>query len=446
MDDAVWSTGVQVASSDAASRKRPRSTSPAAVAPPSRRTAAPAASGGHPTTQELVQQLQDPDQFNQALNTLMQMTANHEINFTLDNDEALLQALVDLIQYEKGEDNHIDSLDDLIPVNAWKLITKRPRFPLSTLPRLHAVLVIFRNISFVAANLRPMTHELSVMALLIDCLYLDTSDLLVYSVFTLVNLAPVLDVTGHRLLADKLFLDTARELHTMGWGGLQVAKQLDDTHQVSVDKEVLWERTHQYVKQVWHMFAALHHVLVSPRTPRPVLMMAMEWMRELLEHHTPSADLPSMHDIFRDMPQDMMQKLVDCLWIPRLGPDSLDYVNPICNLVSRVSTLKLFMGYDATIDTELRDRALEVLQPLLAVGLSLPATPRLYNALVPCLTTKVGRNDAQVLANGIFKALGKIKEHRDGLHYVQGRLLVMASKDARIAQMALNHLFTEELN
>jgi hypothetical protein len=58
----------------------------------------------------------------------------------------------------------------------------------------------------------------------------------------------------------------------------------------------------------------------------------------------------------------------------------------------------------------------------------------------------VGRNDAQVLANGIFKALGKIEEHRHGHHYVQGRLLVMGSKDARIAQMALNHLYTEEIN
>jgi len=72
MDDAVWSMGVQ----DATSRKRPRSISPAVVPTPSRRTATPSASGGHPSTQELVQQLQEPDQVNQALNTLMQMTAS----------------------------------------------------------------------------------------------------------------------------------------------------------------------------------------------------------------------------------------------------------------------------------------------------------------------------------------------------------------------------------
>lgn len=423
---------------DSASRKRPRSTSPALPSSSSKRVA-----NGTPNTEDLVRQLKDPKQVNQALNALLQITANHELNFTLDNDEPLLQALVSLIEYEKGEDNQMHSLDDLLPANAWKLLKKQPKFPLATIPRLHAVMVIFRNLSFVAANLRPMTQELSVMALLIDCLYLDNTDLLVYAVFTLVNLAPVLDVTGQRLLADKLFLDTAKELHTMGWGGLQFAKQLDDTHQVSVDKEVLWEGTHRYVSQVWQMFAALHHLLISPRTPRPVIMMTMEWIRELMEHFAPSVDLPSMHDIFRQMPGDMMQRLVDCLWIPRLGPDALDYINPINNLVSRVSTLKLFMGYDATVDTELRDRALEVLQQMLVLGLSVPSAPRLYNALLPCLTTKVGRSDAQILANAIFKELGKIEEHKDGLLYVQGRLLELASKDARVAQIAFGHLYTE---
>ena len=437
------------------SRKRPRSASPMTM--PSKRISTlatakqgglgkPGRQGGQSQSQALVEQLRDPLKINQALNTLMQDTANHELTFTLENDNALLQALVDLIPYEKGDSNQIHSLDHLIPVNAWKLLRKRPRFPNSMFPRLHAVLVICRNLSFVAANLRPMTQHLSLMALIIDCLYLDNSDLLVYTVFTLVNLAPILDITGHKILADKLFNDTANELHTMGWGGLGVARQLDDTLQITIDKDSLWESTHDYVTLVWHMFAGLHHILVSPRTPRPALMVAMEWMRELLEHHTSSTDLPSMHDIFRGMPQGMIQRLVDFLWIPRLGPDSLDYVNPICNLVSRVSTLKLFMGYDATVDTELRDRALEVLQSLLTLGLTLPAKPRLYNSRIPCLSTKVGRNDAQVLANGIFKALGKIEEHRDGLLYVQGRLLELASTDARIAQMALSHLYTQDVH
>jgi len=390
---------------------------------------------------ELVRELENPDEVNKSLNKLMQLTSSHEVNFTLENDHLLLKALVNLVDYEKGEEIKIYSLKELIPMRAWKLLSKRPKFPLSAIPILHAILVIFRNLSFVAANLRPMTKELTVMGLLIDCLYLDNTELLLHSVFTLVNLAPVLDVTGQKILADKLFLDNATELQKLGWGGLKLAKQLDDTHQINVDRSVLWEGTRQYVVQIWHLFSALHYVIISPQTPRLVLLQAMDWIRELLEHNAPSNDLPSMHDIFRQIPHGMLQRLVDFLWIPRLGPDALDYINPVTNIVSRVSTLKLFMGYDATVDTDLRDRALEVIQQLLCLGLTIPSSPRLYNALIPCLTTKVGRNDAQTLVCSIYKELGKNKLHQDGLLYVQERMIGLASKDARIAQIVLGHLY-----
>jgi hypothetical protein len=398
-----------------------------------------------PDTRVLVEQLKDPKQANKALNGLMQVTASHELNFTLDNDEALLRAIVDVVQYERGKAVEIENLEDLLPEKAWVDLKKIPSFPSSCIPALHAVLVIFRNLSFVAANLRPMTQEPNVMRLLIDCLYLEqNADLLAHAVFTLVNLAPVMDVTGQKLLADQLFLDTANELNKLGWGGLQFARQLDDSHQVSVEKEVLWGASRDYVNQVWQVFAGLRHTILSPKTPRTVLMMTTDWINALLEHRDPSVDLPSMYDVLSVIPDDVMQRLVDFLWVPRLGPDALDYVNPITNVVSRVSTLKLFMGYDATVDTELRDRALEVLQQLLELGLSIPVTPRFYNAILPCLTTKVGRADAQVLAIGILKTLGKKKEHRDGLVYAQERLVELSSKDARVAQLALGDLFFEK--
>ena len=60
-----------------------------------------------------------------------------------------------------------------------------------------------------------------------------------------------------------------------------------------------------------------------------------------------------------------MQRLLDLLYIPRLGPDSLEYIDPVQNIVTRVTTLKLLMGYDATVDTDVRDRALDFLVPLL---------------------------------------------------------------------------------
>jgi hypothetical protein len=430
----AWNMGFTDISDIQQTRKRPRSTSP--VPPPSSRLP--------PTKNELVQQLQDPKQANNGLNALMQATASHETGFTIESDDKILQSLIDLIDYDKGERNEFHTVDELVPENAWKLLNKKPKFPLETIPKLHAVLVILRNLSFVAANLRPMTQHLPLMELLINCLYLDNADLLVYAVFTLVNLATVLDITGHRLLADQLFLDTTKEIHTLGWGGLQFGKQLDDTHQASVDKEMLWEGTSLYVTQMWQIFAALHHVVVSSLTTRPVLMMTLDWIRELLDHQAPSPELPSMHDIFRKLPADMMERLVDCLWIPRLGPDALDYVNPITNIVSRVSTLKLFMGYDATVDTDLRDRALDILTQLLGLGLTVPSSARLYNALLPCLQTKVGRNDAQILCSGIVKALGKSDEHQDGLLYAQARMVELASKDVRVAELVLGSLYAQK--
>mmetsp|Transcript_15603 Transcript_15603/g.22992 ORF Transcript_15603/g.22992 Transcript_15603/m.22992 type:complete len:440 (+) Transcript_15603:101-1420(+) len=435
MESAWEITGTANVEFDEQTRKRPRSVSPTPA------SLVKQVENKFSEKDELAKQLGNAEEVNKGLNRLMEMTASHELIFTLENDDSLMKALVDLVDYEKGEKIEIDCLEELIPARAWKLFKRQPKFPLSTIPLLHAVLVIFRNFSFVAANLRPMTQELSVMRLLIDCLYLDNTELLIHSVFTLANLAPVLDVTGQKILADKLFLDNADNLHKLGWGGLQFAKQLDDSHQVSVDKIVLWEGTREYVTQIWHIFSGLRHIFISPQTPRPILLQSMDWIRELLEHNTPSTDIPSMYDIFREMPQDVIQKLIDCLWIPRLGPDALDYINPITNIVSRVSTLKLFMGYDATVDTDLRDRALESLQQLLELGLSLPSSPRLYNALLPCLTTKVGRNDAQTLACGIYKSLGKSEIHQEGLLYVQERMLELASKDSRVAQVALGHLY-----
>jgi hypothetical protein len=420
--------------------------------------------------------LKDPTKVNTALNALLRVTANHDATFILDHDESsanLLQELAIVCMdtcYEKTEpvmvDSHHKSKSMNIKVDdestptvlslekswkngilfdcsaAWTPLKHRPKFISLSLPRVHAILVILRNLSFVAANLRPMVQSASIMAILIDCLYLDMTDLVLYAVFTLLNLTPVLDVTGHRLLADKLFLDTSKELHTMGWCGFQFAKKFDDTHQIIVDKMILLEHTHQYVQQIWQMFSALRHIVVSPRTSRSVIMMAMEWMKELLDLPPVTSDLPGMHDIFRTIPSDITQRLIDFLWIPRLGPDSLDYVNPINNLVSRISTLKLFMGYDGTVDSDLRDRALEVILQLLELGVSIPSSPRLYNSLFPCLSTKIGRQDAQTLACNIFKALSQSDSHRDGLTYIQGRLLELASRDTRFAQVVLGSIYT----
>lgn len=121
-------------------------------------------------------------------------------------------------------------------------------------------------------------------------------------------------------------------------------------------------------------------------------------------------------------------------------------------MVARVSTLKLQLGYNATIDFDTRDRALDVLVPLLELD-----SPRmaarlgreasgvrviLYDALVPILTTNVGRSEASVLATQLFRELAQAAdENKLGLQYVQGRLIELASRDARVSQLVWNDLY-----
>ena len=104
------------------------------------------------------------------------------------------------------------------------------------------------------------------------------------------------------------------------------------------------------------------------------------------------------------------------------------------------------MGYDNTVDTDLRDRSLDVLVPLLnlsddLVGNMSRFSPRLYDALFPILTTQVGRNDAPMMANSLLKALSRHKNNRVGLMYAQERILSLGSKNARVAQVALGQLY-----
>jgi hypothetical protein len=114
------------------------------------------------------------------------------------------------------------------------------------------------------------------------------------------------------------------------------------------------------------------------------------------------------------------------------------------------------MGYDATVDTDVRDRALDVLVPLLeldsprlAQRLGLKSTNgrpqfRLFDNLVPILTTQVGRNEAPLLATQLLRELRKAKENNVGLEYLQNRLVGLARKDTRIAHLVMNHLYVQQ--
>jgi hypothetical protein len=174
------------------------------------------------------------------------------------------------------------------------------------------------------------------------------------------------------------------------------------------------------------------------------------------------------------MPDCMIDRLIELLsYIPRLGPDSLDYIDPVCNIVTRVTALKLMMGYDSTIDTDVRDRSLEILVPLMeldspriAIRMSTVLPPsatsdngpmraksqrvtrsRFFDSLIPILTTNVGRSEASTLASQILREVSKAKNEdnniQHGLLYVQQRLIEIASRgDQRVSHLVWNFLYS----
>lgn len=121
-------------------------------------------------------------------------------------------------------------------------------------------------------------------------------------------------------------------------------------------------------------------------------------------------------------------------------------------MVTRVTTLKLLMGYNATIDADARDRALDVLVPLLELdsprlaarlgrNIAFGIRTRLYDALIPILTTTVGRNEASVLATQLFRELAQAAENKLGLQYMQSRMVELASRDARVSLLVWKDLY-----
>ena len=130
-------------------------------------------------------------------------------------------------------------------------------------------------------------------------------------------------------------------------------------------------------------------------------------------------------------------------------------------MVTRVNTLRLLVGYDATVDTDARDRALDVLVPLLELdsprmagrlgqkheeGKPPQVRTRLYDALVPILTTTAGRTEASAVAAQLFRELAQAREENQaGLDYVQSRLVELGSRDPRVSQLVWNDLYPVEV-
>jgi hypothetical protein len=376
-----------------------------------------------------------------------------------------------------------------------KLAASSIDMPISKL--LHVILMILRNLSFVAANARCMAYNNNTLLILCGCLHesswndsepttaqtSSSSNLAFYALHTLLSLSPLLDISGQSYMRDKLFLEehlrntilpedsgdvlisAALSLSDLGWGGMQLAKKYDSKEDTleGAAKMLLennnnndWKDARAHLGVVYVMFASLRFAFTHPKSPRHNIMLCLEILKEWLDIAQDavlsSNDLPSMSRILQELPNDMLERLVDCLYVPRLGPDAMDYVNPVCNVVTRVNPLKLLMGYDNTVDTDLRDRALDVLVPWLSLNkqgaarLTIDPTTnqtrtRLYDALVPALTTRMGRSEAAHLAFQVFRALSTCEKAKVGLEYCQERLVELASRDARVAQLVFTHLY-----
>lgn len=488
---------------DDQTRKRPRSTSP--VPPGAKATKSEFNRGA-----ELAAQLKFPRTRNDALNELMKATAT-DMSYSLDGED-VLRALVDIFFESLGWSSEKPALSkskpDFSASQAWtshvtpeadewatfcSANLAKGKLGIVTLKLLESVLLIMRNLSFVAANHRLMAYSPDVITVLTGALYetttnnVGTSDdaavnnnssaIATHAMHALVNIAQYLDVTGQKLLCDKLFLvdkssDDAPLIPDgstfgqaangkFGFGSIWLAKRMDTKEDFvsDISNDMVLEFTGPYLLSVWAIFPAITKVLLDSSSPRLLTMMAVDFLQEFLAH-TRVGSLGQVDDqgklvadarsILINIPTDILHRLVELLFVPRLTSDSLEYVDPTICVVTRVNTLRMLLGYDATVDTDVRDRSLDVLVPLveldspamterLAIGKNKRMQNRLYDSLLPILTTQAGRTEAPTLALQLLKELSKGKMNRLASVYIRERLIALGSQEPKIAHLALNY-------
>lgn len=518
-------------------RKRPRSpTRPRATSPGPMQASIGKPRAGVPDGKSLSRRLVGDSKTsrNLALNDLLRITSSHDINYALDGDhvlKALAVVFYNVIGWDpesdfsdndnsdgedEKEDNHVADSDDepmFVAKTAWEGPLTRDgrkweKFCRSNLgicnlstedaKCLEAIITIFRNLSFVSANLRLLAYSNDVLSILVGCLYEqstkdaggddNSNSIVLNSLSVLINLAPHLDVTGQKLFCDKLFLtSTAKGAPpedgaklpdpstfgqavngSWGFGSLFLAKKLDtkEDNVQDIEKDMLLQLTQDYLIRVWAIFPALGNVLTDTTASRAVTMMALELLQEFINHarvgvigNVEDQDpekIPDTRAILVYIPSKLLTRLADFLYIPRLGSDALEYIDPMVTIVTRVNPLKLTVGYDGSIDTDVRDRTLEVLVPLLeldspGIAKRLGTKPdtglpnnRVFDAIFPILSTQSGRNEAPLLATQLLRELSKAKENRLGFLYLQERIITLASKEPRVAHLAFNHLYVNE--
>ena len=515
------------------------------------------------TSVDIARQIIDDKTRNATLNKLLKTTSSHDDNYALDSDDilkALVRVFNEVIGWDKQKlkvkDDFVDiptMADKFTAKAAWvepltaeaaawaqycrdTLCNKSHRWETEIKPDnsdesadtiipkrlqsddvrcLETILMIFRNLSFVAANLRLMAYSPDVVSILVGCMYQDSTlpssswslrfnsgavfdenhfsssnmTLASSSISTLQNLIPYLDVTGDRLFADKLFLKSAMALpgstsaeegpilpdketfgqvvdSSWGFGSLIMAKKLDTKEDVvqDVTKDEIVEITKDYLVAVWSMFPALTYLLLNTGAQRGVIVSAIELLQEFINHaraglvgnaedeEDPHA-IPTTRVILVYIPVELLHRLAEFLYVPRFNSDSLDFADPADFMVTRVHPLFLMRGYESNIDTELRDKSLDVLVPLLELdsprmagrlGTKENGLPNveIFDSIIPILSMASSRGDATGLASQLLGELSKAKENHVGCKYLEERIVTIASSDSRVAQLAFNSMYT----
>ena len=346
-----------------------------------------------------------------------------------------------------------------------------------------SILVVVRNLSFVSSNARFLTHSPDLLRLLVGCLHVSspsfslirretqssddtntgrsgTNLFCLHVIHTLGNLSQTMDITGRKLFWELILMDrnddnrVSEDVRSLlppyqsdigfGMSGWYVARRFDtkDESISKVPNEFVYSLCGDHIQATAIVFPLLMSVLDETPT-RTVLMGSLELFRDF-------AEIAEHHKIFANMPHSLLRKIVNLLWIPRLGLDSMDYIDPKVNIVTRVNTQKFTGGYDSMVDFEIRDRCLDLLEKLSGHSADMKRRlgegnlfPRIYDYLLCALSTQVGRSDASQVAGKVLVNLALVPENRQGLMYVQGKLLRLASKDTNIANITYNSILTQ---
>ncbi len=419
-----------------------------------------------------IEQLQNDKTRTSGINELLQLSSRTDVSYSLVDDQ-LLRSLVDIAFQEmnwvfRSEHNRhvIFSSHETWQhpptehLRAWTQHCQQHSSVFQS-PVLAAILMIVRNLSFAAANGRLMAYTDACVAWLVGCLY-GPEAIVLNALQTIVNLQAHFDVSGQKLLIDSLFyaptpdgpvVPKAGRLTQGQWGmgGVWLARHLDGKEDIMTDVSldfILCHTVDQLVT-VWSIFWALRHLIMGLKTSRPVLLLALDFMQEAItsarvgvvgnvDDEVEEGSIPSLRAILVHMPEELVQQFASFLYVPRLGSDALDYVDPVRNIVTRVTTLKLLANYDSTVDTDVRDRALDVLVPLLELD-SRMADRLPYScgdALIPILTSTAGRSEAPGLACQVMKEFARIHS----MSKWQEQLLEIASRNERVSQLVWNHL------